>query len=95
MTDVRVYLLFDDASLLSFDGESFTLHRPPVEIDADLSSLPEGKAVMAWRERRGELVQALESAWFEERKRRRHAEAKQVYSPQKVLRNYPRKPLRD
>ncbi|MDR2180322.1 MAG: hypothetical protein LBP21_08430 [Synergistaceae bacterium] len=77
---IRVYIPFDDGSVVSYDGKMFTLHRRPVDIDADLSALPEGMAVRFWRERRGELVRALETAWWNERQRRREKAAKKVYS---------------
>ncbi|MDR1979390.1 MAG: hypothetical protein LBQ42_11715 [Synergistaceae bacterium] len=77
---MRVYIPFDDGSVISYDGKKFTLHRQPVDIDADLSALPEGTAVRFWRERRGELVKALETAWWKERQRRREKATKKVYS---------------
>ena len=77
---MRVYIPFEDGSVVSYDGKMFTLHRQPVDIDADLSALSEGTAVRLWRERRGELVRALETAWWKERRRRREKEAKKIYS---------------
>ena len=78
---MRVYIPFDDGSALSYDGERFMLHRCPVEIDADLSALSEGKAAVAWKERRREFVNALESAWFGEKARKRRGESRRVYKP--------------
>jgi hypothetical protein len=77
---MRVYIPFEDGSVVSYDGKTFTLHRRPVDIDADLSALSEGTAVRLWRERRGELVKALETAWWKERQRRREKSAKKIYS---------------
>ena len=77
---MRVYIPFEDGSVVSYDGKMFTLHRQPVDIDADLSALSEGTAVRLWRERRGDLVRALETAWWKERQRRREKVAKKIYS---------------
>jgi hypothetical protein len=77
---MRVYIPFKDGSVVSYDGKIFTLHSQPVGIDADLSALPEGTAVQLWRERRGELVKALETAWWKELRQRKETAAKKVYS---------------
>lgn len=79
---MRVYIPFDDGSAVSFDGSKFTLHNPPVEIDADLSTLSDGLAARAWRARRGEVVRALETAWWQQEERRRKEETKKIYKPQ-------------
>ncbi|MDR1874145.1 MAG: hypothetical protein LBQ90_03900 [Synergistaceae bacterium] len=76
----RAYIPFEDGSAVAFDGKKFTIHRQPVEIDADLRALPEGQAVLAWRQRRGEIVRALEAAWWKLEERRRQEETKKVYS---------------
>ena len=60
---MRVYVPFDDGSLVSFDGERFTLHRRPVGIDADRDVFLEEKAEEAWERNCGALAGALESAW--------------------------------
>ncbi len=78
---MRVYLPFDDGSAVSFDGSKFTLHNPPVEIDADLSSLSDGQAARTWRDRRGEIVKALEDAWWRQEERRRKEETRKIYGP--------------
>ena len=77
---MRVYIPFDDGSVVSYDGKKFTIHKRPVDIDADLSALSEGKAALMWRERRKELVNVLESAWWKEHRRRREREMKKLYS---------------
>jgi hypothetical protein len=77
---MRVYIPFKDGSAVSYDGKKFTLHKRPVDIDADLSALPEGTAVRFWRERRGEIVNALETAWWRERTRRKETATKKIYS---------------
>jgi superoxide dismutase len=77
---MRVYIPFDDGSVVSYDGRKFTIHKRPVDIDADLSALSEGTAAQMWRERRKELVKALESAWWKEHTRRREKETKELYS---------------
>ena len=78
-----VYIPFEDGSSVSFDGKKFTIHRQPVEIDADLSALPEGKATRAWRERRGDLVKALESAWWRLQKQSKEEGTKRIYTQSK------------
>ncbi|MDR1621917.1 MAG: hypothetical protein LBS00_06045 [Synergistaceae bacterium] len=77
---MRVYIPFKDGSAVSYDGKKFTLHKQPVDIDANLNALPEGTAVRLWRERRGEIVNALETAWWKELARRKAAAMKKDYS---------------
>ena len=77
---MRVYIPFSDGSSLAYDGEKFTLHRCPVEIDADLSARSDGEAALAWRERRGALVDALKSAWFKEKERKKQSGMKTIYT---------------
>ena len=77
---MKVYIPFDDGSAISYDGKGFTVHRRPVGIDADLSELSDGTVVSVWRDRRRELVKALETAWWKEHERRRNSKTKRVYS---------------
>ena len=77
---MKVYIPFDDGSAVSYDGKRFTIHRRPVGIDADLSDLSDGTAESVWRERRGELVKALETAWWKEHELRKDSETRRIYS---------------
>ena len=77
---MKIYIPFDDGSAVSYDGKRFTIHRRPVGIDADLSELSAGTAATVWRERRGELVKALETAWWKEHERRSEGKTKRIYS---------------
>ena len=81
---MKVYIPFDDGSAVSYDGKRFTIHRRPVGIDADLSELSHGTAESVWRERRGELFRALETAWWKEHERRKESETKRIYSDVKT-----------
>ena len=78
---MRVYIPFNDGSAVSFDGNRFTLHRSPVAIDADLSAISDGQAALAWRQRRGEIVAALEAAWWRQEERRKKEKTKKIYTP--------------
>jgi hypothetical protein len=77
---MRVYIPFDDGSAVSYDGKEFTIHKQPVGIDANLRALAEGTAERVWRERRKDLVKALEDAWWREQARRRQTGMKKIYS---------------
>ena len=77
---MRVYVPFDDGSLVSFDGERFTLHRRPVGIDADRDVFLEEKAEEAWERNRGALAGALESAWRLQKELLRRKRSRSVYS---------------
>ena len=78
---MRVYIPFDDGSSVSFDGENFTVHRRPLDIDADLKGLSDScKAENAWKHDWKALVRALESAWRRQRDAKKQAERKQVYN---------------
>ena len=81
---MKVYIPFDDGSAISYDGKKFTIHKRPVGINADLSDLSDGSAGTVWGERRGELVKALEAAWWKEYERRRENKAKSIYSNAKT-----------
>ena len=77
---MRVYIPFDDGSSVSFDGVGFTVHRRPLDIDANLGGLSGCKAEDAWRQDWEALVRALESAWRRQRDDRKKAGRKQVYN---------------
>ena len=77
---MRVYIPFDDGSSVSFDGESFTVHGRPMDIDADLRDASDSKAEKAWKKDWEALVRALESAWRRQRDSEKQAERKQVYN---------------
>lgn len=80
---MRVYISFGDGSAVSYDGKTFTLHKQPIGIDADLSAFfaaSGGMAVRSWRERRKELVSALENAWWREFTRLKKTSMKKIYS---------------
>ncbi|MDR1376663.1 MAG: hypothetical protein LBJ22_04050 [Synergistaceae bacterium] len=77
---MRVYIPFQDGSVVSYDGKIFTLHKQPISIDANLSALSEGMALQLWRERRGDLVKTLEAAWWKELRQRKERSEKNVYS---------------
>ena len=77
---MRVYIPFDDGSAVSFDGERFTLHRRPMDIDADLSAQMDSKADLAWRDDWEALVRALETAWLRQRDSDKRKRSRQVYS---------------
>ncbi|MCR5347867.1 MAG: hypothetical protein K6E38_08820 [Fretibacterium sp.] len=76
---MRVYIPFDDGSSVSFDGESFTVHGRPMDIDEDLRSPSKSKAERAWQHEWEPLVRALESAWRRQREAQKRADRKQVY----------------
>ena len=77
---MKVYIPFEDGSAISYNGKSFTIHKRPVGIDADLSELSGGTAESMWRFRRGELAKALETAWWKEHERRNRSKTKKIYS---------------
>ena len=82
---MKVYIPFEDGSAASYDGKKFTIHKRPVAIDAYLSELSDGTAAHVWRERREELVNALETAWWKEHKRRHENKTKRIYSNVKTV----------
>ena len=82
---MKVYIPFDDGSAISYDGKRFTIHKRPVGIDAYLCELSDGVAAHEWSERRGELVKALETAWWKEHKRRSENKTKRIYSKAKTM----------
>ena len=77
---MKVYIPFEDGSAVSYDGKKFFIHRRPVGIDADLSELSDGMVGTVWRERRKELVKALETAWWKEYELRSKGKTKRIYS---------------
>ena len=77
---MRVYIPFDDGSSVSFDGTGFTVHRRPVDIDADLSGPTGSKAEEAWARDWEALVRALESAWLRQRDARRRESTRRTYN---------------
>ena len=77
---MSVYIPFDDGSAVAYDGKKFTIHRQPVDIDADLRTLTESAAELAWRGRRGDLVRALETAWWKRWTQHKEKEVKRLYS---------------
>ena len=81
---MKVYIPFEDGSAISYDGRIFTIHKRPVGIDDDLSELSGGTAGAVWRERRKELVKALETAWWREHERRKKSKTKRIYSNAKT-----------
>jgi hypothetical protein len=77
---LAVYIPFEDGSAVSYDGGRFTIHKQPIDIDADLTALSEDAATRMWRARRGELVQALEKAWWKQHERHLETREKMIYS---------------
>ena len=77
---MRVYLPFDDGSSVAFDGSGFTVHRRPMDIDADLEDPVSCKAQEAWQRDWKSVARALESAWRRQHEARRKNRAKQVYN---------------
>ena len=80
---MRVYIPFDDGSSISFDGETFTVHRKPKNIDA-VDSPDYGKpckAENAWNFRWKDVVKALEGAYRRQEEQKRANRSKQIYRP--------------
>lgn len=80
---MRVYLPFRDGSSISFDGETFTVHKKPKDIDA-VDSPDYGKpskAETAWAFRWEEVVRALEGAYQRQEEERKKARSKKIYRP--------------
>ncbi len=80
---MRVYIPFDDGSSISFDGDTFTIHRKPKDIDdADKPSENKPcKAEIAWTTRWSDVVRALETAHKRQEKARKAQSAKKIYRP--------------
>ena len=80
---MRVYIPFDDGSSVSFDGENFTVYKSPKDIDAvDRSDYGKPcKAEIAWSNRWGELVRALENAYRKQEKLKRDSRSRKIYRP--------------
>ena len=79
----RVYLPFSDGSSISFDGETFTVHKSPKDIDAvDKADYGRpSKAEIAWNFRWDDVVKALERAHKHQSELKRSARSKQIYRP--------------
>lgn len=80
---MRVYIPFDDGSSVSFDGENFTIHKRPKDINAvdEPDSLRPCKAENAWNFRWSEVVKALESAYTRQQKAKKEQSPKRIYKP--------------
>ena len=80
---MRVYIPFDDGSSVSFDGETFTLHKRPKDIDAidQPGHDKPSKAEVAWNFRWGELVRALENAYRKQEELKKRSSTKKIYKP--------------
>ncbi|MBQ7068875.1 MAG: hypothetical protein IJM82_06890 [Synergistaceae bacterium] len=80
---MRVYIPFDDGSSISFDGENFTIHKRPNDIDSIDS--PEynkpSKAENAWNFRWEELVRALQNAHKKQETAKKLSRNKMIYKP--------------
>ena len=78
---MRVYLPFDDGSSVSFDGETFTVHGRPKDIDAvdkpghDKPS----KAESAWAFKWEKVVRALENAYKRQEDAKKKSRSKKIY----------------
>ena len=79
----RVYLPFSDGSSISFDGETFTVHKSPKDIDAvDKADYGRpSKAEVAWNFRWDEIVRALEGAYKRQEEEKKAKRQKQIYRP--------------
>lgn len=80
---MRVYIPFDDGSSVSFDGETFMVHKKPRDIDAvDKPDYDQpSKAEIAWNFRWNELVRALEGAYRKKEEEERASRSKKIYKP--------------
>ena len=80
---MRVYIPFSDGSSVSFDGENFTIHKRPNDIDA--IDKPEFykpcKAENAWNFRWEELVRALQTAYKKQSDAKKLSKNKKIYKP--------------
>ena len=80
---MRVYIPFNDGSSVSFDGESFTIHKQPNDINApeqrDINA--PCKAELAWNTRWNDLVKALENAWKKQKNLKKIQSRKKLYAP--------------
>lgn len=80
---MRVYIPFRDGSSVSFDGETFTIHKQPKDINAieegDIQAPSE--AEIAWRNRWNDLVKALENAWKKQKNLKKIQSRKKIYAP--------------
>ena len=80
---MRVYIPFSDGSSISFDGQEFTIHKRPKDIDAvdrEDYNLP-CKAENAWNFKWEEVVRALEGAYKRQEAAKKSAGTKRIYRP--------------
>ena len=84
---MRVYIPFSDGSSISFDGQSFTVHKKPRDISAvDRPDYKKpSKAETAWNFRWQDVVSSLEGAYKRQAGQKKSSRSKQIYSSQ----NYP------
>ena len=80
---MRVYIPFSDGSSIAFDGQEFTVHKRPKDIDAvDRADYGQpSKAENAWAFRWKDVVSALEGAYRRQEELRRAESPKQIYRP--------------
>ena len=80
---MRVYIPFSDGSSVSFDGNEFTIHKKPKDIDAVDRPGHDApcKAENAWNFRWKELVSALQTAWKKQNDSKKLSAHKKIYKP--------------
>ena len=80
---MRVYIPFSDGSSVSFDGENFTIHKRPNDIDAidNPEFYKPCKAENAWNFRWEELVRALQAAHKKQSEKIKLSKNKKIYKP--------------
>ena len=80
---MRVYIPFSDGSSIAFDGQEFTVHKRPKDIDAvDRADYGQpSKAENAWLFRWKDVVTALEGAYKKQEELRRAESPKRLYKP--------------
>lgn len=80
---MRVYIPFSDGSSISFDGQEFTVHKRPKNIDAvDRADYGKpSKAENAWNFRWKDVVSSLEGAYKRQEEAKKAARSKKLYRP--------------
>ena len=80
---MRVYIPFSDGSSISFDGQEFTIHKRPKNIDAvDHADYGKpSKAENAWNFRWKDVVSSLEGAYKRQEEAKKAARSKKLYRP--------------
>ena len=80
---MTVYIPFDDGSSVSFDGENFTIHKRPNDIDAidNPDFYKPCKAENAWNFRWEELVRALQNVHKKQTDAQKLSKNKKIYKP--------------